>query len=413
MFLNFFKNKIPDNLLALDIGTEYVKALVFGLNDEGDRIVVKGMVKERQDPKNMAGGMITDIEGVSSTCKRAVSRAEDIINSKLTSAIIGVAGEAVRGGVVTVHYERANAEEKITVAEIKNIIQRVQWRAFDKFRKDFAEDTGKLSADVRIVDAHILKIKIDGYEVANPVDFQGKTITFEIFNSVAPLVHLSSIQNVTKNLGLRVERIAAEPCAIANLACLSNAASERSLFIDIGGGTTDIAVVKGGAIDAVRMFSMGGRALSKRLSASLGIGDIEAEDIKIKYSSGKLGKDASSSIHNILKEDIRIWIKGVRISLEKFLGGDFVPSSIYLCGGGCLVPEIKEALLNSLWDNADVRIDVCFLFPNLFENKIMDNNSILTDTSDVASLGLANLASSAQDSIVNQSLKRAVRLMQP
>lgn len=408
--LNFFKNKKEDNFLALDIGTEYVKALVFSFDKENSRIVIRNIIKERQDSKNMAGGMITDIEGVSKTCKRALSRIENAAGMKFSNAIVGVAGESVRGGVATVNYERLNPNEKITNSEIKNIIQKSQWRAFDKFRKDFADDTGRMDCDVRIVDAQILRSEIDGYAVNNPAGFQGKNITFEIFNSIAPLIHLGSIHEVLGNLGLKVGRIAAEPCAIANLACSLPDTPKRALFIDIGGGTTDIAVVKDGAINAVRMFSMGGRAISKRISSMLGIGDAEAEDIKIKYSNGKLGRDAASSIKSILKEDARIWAKGVKFSLEKFFNRDFFPSAIYLCGGGCLLPEIKEVLQTSFGGRS---VDINFLFPGIFFGKISDKNNILSDTSDIASLGLANLVQSWPDDFVGQTLKRVVKLMQP
>lgn len=414
MFWNFNKKQEPEILLALDIGTEYVKALAFSLSPEENKIEVKAMAKEKQNPQNMAGGMITDIKGASETCGRTLRKLENLLKVKLHKAIVGVAGESIQGGVATVHYERSKASEKITQAEIKNIIQKVQWKAFENFRKNFAEEAGLTEANIRIVDAQILKVKIDGFEVKNPVDFQGKNITFEIFNSIAPMTHLSSILGVVKNLGLKIERIAAEPCSIANLVCSGKNAPARSIFIDIGGGTTDIAIVRDGAIDGVRMFSMGGRALSNRISESFGVGNVEAEDIKIKYSSGKLSSDTTKLIGNILREDMEIWIKGVKIALEKFLRNKFFPETIYLCGGGCLVPEIKQTIKNVFLEKEKFNADVQYLYPGAFSDILEDKFNILTDTSDMASLGLAGLAkiSRNENDFVGQALKRAVRIMQ-
>ncbi|TRZ77279.1 hypothetical protein D4R87_03115 [bacterium] len=410
MFRRFRKSQETKDFLALDIGTEYVKALVFSVCD-GEILEIKATHKERQDPHNMAGGMVADIEGVANTCKRVIEKLENETGTKLSKAIVGVAGESIRGGVMTVHYERARPETKITPSELRNVIQRVQWRTFDRFRNDFLEDTGQTCVDVRIVDAQILKIKIDAYEVVNPVDFQGKDISFDIFNSIAPMIHLESIKSVMQKLGLKIENIVAEPCAIANLLCSIGVNHPRSLLIDIGGGTTDMAIIKDGMVDGVRMFSLGGRAYSNRISEVLGVGAVEAEDIKVKYSAGELSKNASYSIRTIFKKDSKVWIKGIKIALEKFLKFNFYPSTIYLCGGGCMVPEIKESIEDT-FTREGIALNVEFLYPNVFSNRIQDHNKLLVDTSDIASIGLANVALLKRSGVVEESLCRAVRMMQ-
>lgn len=410
MFGRFKKSQEAKAFLALDIGTEYVKALVFSVGN-GEMLEIKAMHKERQDQRNMAGGMVTDIEGVANTCRRVINKLEDETGLKLTKAIVGVAGESIRGGVMTVHYERAKPDNKITASELRNVIQRVQWRTFDRFRNDFLEDTGQSCIDVRIVDAQILKIKIDAYEVINPIDFQGKDIAFEIFNSIAPMIHIESIKSVMRKLGIEIENIVAEPCAIANLLCSVGLNHPRSLLIDIGGGTTDMAIIKDGMVDGVRMFSLGGRAYSNRISEALGVGPVEAEDIKVKYSAGKLSKNTSYSIRTIFKKDSKIWVKGIQIALEKFFKFNFYPSAIYLCGGGCMIPEIKESIRGA-FSKDGIAMSVEFLYPDVFSNKISDHQNLLSDTSDIASIGLANVALRKKDGVIEESLNRAVRLMQ-
>jgi cell division protein FtsA len=73
-----------------------------------------------------------------------------------------------------------------------------------------------------------------------------------------------------------------------------------AIFIDIGGGTTDIAVVRNGGLEGTKMFGLGGRAFTKRLAQELNIGFEEAEMLKIKYAEGKLGFDVSAKIEKIL-----------------------------------------------------------------------------------------------------------------
>jgi len=130
-----FKGSPSDYLLSLDIGTEVAKALVFVIDEKTGNGIVKGVGRVRQRLKDMQSGAVSDIKGVVENCQRAIAQANKMAGiKKVEKAVIGIAGELVKGTITTVHYERIKSEIKIDLPELKNIIQKVQWKAFDRIR---------------------------------------------------------------------------------------------------------------------------------------------------------------------------------------------------------------------------------------------------------------------------------------
>ena len=120
--------------MALDIGTEYVKALigqVVECKDEktGKReqvVEIIGSGRQRQRLTDMSSGAITYIAGVVENCDAALRRAEEMAGTVAKDAVLGIAGELVKGGTTTVSYRRAKPDIKIDQAELMDIIERIQ-----------------------------------------------------------------------------------------------------------------------------------------------------------------------------------------------------------------------------------------------------------------------------------------------
>lgn len=412
-----FKNISSGYLLSLDIGTEVVKALVFKINEESGSGEVIGVGRARQGLKDMHSGAVSDISGVINNCRRAIEIAREMAGArKVEKAIIGIAGELVKGTTTTVHYERIKPEMRIDLPELKNIIQKVQWKAFDRIRQQLAWETGHSEIEVKLINAVIVDARIDGYKVTNPIGFQGRDVSIAVFNAYAPMVHLGALQTISDELGLDLLSIAAEPYAVAKSMGVEDIADFSAIFIDIGGGTTDIAVVRNGGLEGTKMFALGGRAFTKRLAQELGIGFEEAELLKIRYSEGKLGRDVSLKIETILADDCNVWLSAVELSLSEFAEADLLPHRIFLCGGGSGLPGIKKALATSLWTRNlpfAKGIEVSFLQPRDVVN-IIDKTGQLRDPQDITPMGLANLALDlvGEEKVMAGILRRAVKMMQ-
>lgn len=402
--------------LSLDIGTEFVKALLFEIDAENLTGRVIGVGKQRQRLGDMQGGAVADISGVVQSSEKAIVRAEDMAGVSADQAIIGIAGELVKGKTITVHYERTDPQEKIDLPELKNIIHKVQWKAFERVRKQLAWETGLPEIDVKLINAAVVDVKIDGYKVTNPLGFQGKDITIGIFNAYAPLVHLGALQTIASDLGLDLLSIAAEPYAVARSVGIEDSPEFSAIFIDIGGGTTDIAVVNKGGVEGTKMFALGGRSFTKRIAHDLRISYEDAEAMKIKYSKDQLPEAEARKVKKALAGDVEVWLAGVELALSEFTEVDVLPSRILLCGGGSYLPEIREVLKTNDWPNTlpfTKKPNVHFLRPSDVVN-VKDATDKLHSIQDITPMGLANLALdlAGEESMTQTILRRVVRMMQ-
>lgn len=410
------KKKQGAYALALDIGTAVVKALIFKIAKEEEKAYVVGAGRANQALGDMQSGAVTDIAGVVNTCEQAIRSAENQAHTRPNQVILGIAGELVKGSTTTVHYERLKPKTKIDMPELKNILHKVQWKAFDKVRKQLAWETGHAEIDVKLINAAIVDVRIDGYRVTNPLGFQGKDVSIGIFNAYAPLVHLGALQTIASELDLDLLSIAAEPYAVARAMSIEDAPEFSAIFIDMGGGTTDVAVVNNGCVEGTKMFALGGRAFTKRISQELGINLPEAEELKIRYSLGQLKPEKLSKIKEVLAGDARVWISGLELALSEFTESDLLPSRILLCGGGSLLPEIKASLLNPEWaENLPFARppQASFIKPADITN-IVDESGKLTQPQDITPMALANLAIdlAGEERLMSKILRRAVKMMQ-
>jgi len=412
-----FKNKNDDNYaLALDIGTEIVKALIFKLDPEREKGIVKGVGRARQRSGDMQSGTVTDIASVVSTCQEAIKKAQKMAGIEASQTVIGIAGELVKGTTTVVYYERLNPEVKINMSELKSIIQKVQRKAFDKIRQQISWETGLPEIDIKLINAAIVDMRIDGYRITNPLGFQGKNVSVNIFNAYAPLVHLGALQTIASDLELDLLSIAAEPYAVARSLEIEDVLEFNAIFMDIGGGTTDIAVVRNGGIEGTKMFALGGRAFTKRISQNFGLNFDEAEKIKIKYAKGSLDKVISQKIEKILEEDCQVWLSGVELSLNEFSNTDLLPSKILLCGGGSGLPDIEKVLKTKNWSKElafSKKPEISFIKPKQVKS-IIDETGTLLEPADVTPMALANLTLNlaGEESILSKILRKVIKVMQ-
>ncbi len=396
------KKKSTDQyLVSLDIGTEYAKALIGQVVErtnektgKTDQIVeIIGAGKKRQKLTDMASGAVTDIAGVVDNCDAALRKAEEMAGVVAKDAILGIAGELVKGGTTTVSYRRAKPDVKIDMTELQDIIGRIQEKALENGRKQIRWETGSEDMEVKLVNAAVVDVKIDGYRITNPVGFQGKDVTIQIFNAFAPMVHLGALQTVAADLDLNCINIAAEPFAVAKSVGGDDSTEFSAIFIDIGGGTSDIAVVNNGGVQGTQMFAIGGRSFTKRIANQLGVGFDEAEEIKLKYSAKELDEKRTKAVKQALEGDMEVWLSGVELALEEFDQLDHLPPRVLLCGGGSALPEIKQALAHTDWYKECAfarKPTIDFVSPREV-NRVLDKTGKLTSPQDITPMGLANL----------------------
>ncbi len=398
---------------ALDVGTEFAKALVFDIDSSGHG-TVRGVGRKRQGLSHMQSGTVADIAAVVDNCAVALQEAEEMAGFRPTQVVIGIAGELVKGFTTTHSQERKKPEQPITESELQKLIDNVQRTALHEAERAITWETGLPQVDVRLVHAAVTGAAIDGYALTNPVGFQGRHVKIGIFNAFAPLVHLGALQSVASQLDLELLEIVAEPYAVARVLGSEQIRQSGALFIDVGGGTTDVALVRQGGIEGTRMFALGGRAFTKSLADRLDLPFPRAEALKVDYARG-LSIDDREQVGAIIGDDVRVWAAGVELVMEELSGGDLLPGRIFLCGGGSRLPEIRAALAaESFWKGLPFARppEVVVMAPDQIET-ISDATNLLVDQQDVTPLGLAYQAIELQttEDALDAALRRVLRAM--
>ncbi len=399
---------------VLDIGTEFVKSAVCEV--EGKEVKVLGIGRRRQNKDEMENGVIVDIAGVIQNCNFAIKEAEKMAGCAPGKLVLGVAGELIKGATSTISYKRRDPSSKIHQEELKNIIHKVQWKAFEKVRADLAYETGFNEIDVKLVHAAIVDIKIDSYKVSNPIGFQGRELTMSVFNAFSPVVHFGALQTIGAELDREILAIMAEPYALGRLLGGTELQGYSGIFIDVGGGTTDISLVVDGSVVSTKMFTIGGKAFTKRLAYTLNISIDEAEEVKIAFSNGQLEQQSHKIVSRAIESDIEVWTSGVFLTLREMTEVDSLPPTIYLSGGGSMLNEIKVSLEQSEWHkklNFPRKPQIKYLQPKNISH-IKDQTGMLISPADIMPMALSNIGMEliAEEKILTKMLQKVVRLMQ-
>jgi len=400
LFKKDFKNK---NLIVLDIGTQFIKALMMEVDKDKAKGIIHAWTKESFcDEKNKS---IIESEKTFYACQKAIKNLLKKTGKKTEEVFLGIGSDILKGKTTSLCYRRDNPDQNIDLSELKYLIQKIQWRAFDEIRKELSQQTDFLDSDARLVNAHIVDIKVDGHSISDPIGFRGSVLCLSVFNTYTALQYWNNLGKFISALGLKI--IGVSPLAYALFHCLDLEKSSKGdvLVVDIGSRTTEVILIKnGGEIIEAKNFYLGGWVFSKVLADFLGINPEEAEMVKTKYIKGELSLEAKKKIEKLFMPHVSSWLNGIRIVMDDFLKGyKSLPSKIFLCGGSCNLPLIESELKR----NKNLKIH--YISPL---NIVKIENR--TKFQEIPTLALANLYLDLPEekNILAFTLKRIMRLIQ-
>ncbi len=402
----------PPAIAALDIGTEFAKALVLTVEHDPDgRLVgvIRGSGRQRQGLAHMQSGTVSDIGAVVENCRVALDAAREMAGRQPLAAVVGIAGELVKGSTSRYSGRRDDPRAPLDEPELGRIVARAQDRALREAEEQVRWESGVDRLDVRLVHAAIVEMTIDGYPVSNPIGFTGAQFELRLFNAFAPMVHLGALQSAASALGLELLGVIAEPYAVATCLAPGELGDAGAVFVDIGGGTTDVALVRGGGVVGTKMLALGGRAFTKGLAERLGVSFAEAEEAKLAVSH-------PDDVDRALLEDARIWRAGVELMIAELAGDELLPGRVLLCGGGADLPQIGRVLAEDGWWSA-LPFARRPLVRALATDEVMglrDATGALGTRQDVTPMALAHqaLILDANTSAVDRAMRGAVRALE-
>lgn len=338
-------------ILGLDIGTEFVKAVLAKPAKNG-ALEILGAGKAKQQSGSMYAGAIADIPAVVATCEEALVKVEEEAGERAEATVVGVAGELIKGNTTSVHYARENPNRPISEAEMTEILKKVQAKAGAVAKKAVEVETGNKNVEVRLINSAIISLTIDGYKIVNPVGFKGSDVSILVYTAFAPMIHVAAIEKVCAELNLDLLTVAVEPFAVCRAVLGDDLNSNFSgIVIDVGGGTTDLAIIDDGGIEGTKMFNVGGRSFTHQIEESLGVDFETAENYKLAFDTGDLDDRVKAKVETALSRNLSVWLAGVEIAIEEF-GDTSLPRNVMLCGGGASLSLLQETLAVSDWYEA-------------------------------------------------------------
>jgi cell division protein FtsA len=164
------------------------------------------------------------------------------------------------------------------------------------------------------------------------------------------MIHIGALERTAKELDLELLAVAAEPFAVARSVIGNDPnANMSAILMDVGGGTTDIAVINDGGVQGTKMFGIGGRAYTRSVERDLGVTFLQAEDLKLGLSTNKIPQAKVPAIEKALKKTLEVWTAGVELALGEFTSLDHLPRRLLLCGGGSSLSMLMEQLESTNW----------------------------------------------------------------
>ncbi len=253
-------------IVGLDIGTSKVVAIVGELNAEGD-IEVIGIGS--QVSRGLKRGVVVNIDSTVVAIRRAIEEAELMAGCKIHSVYAGIAGSHIKS--LNSHGIVAIREREVNSADIDRVIDAAQAVA--------------IPADQRIL--HILpqEYAIDNQEgIKEPFGMSGVRLEAKVHLVTCAVNAAQNIENCIRRVGLEVDDIILEQLA-SSYSVLSEDEKELGVcMVDIGGGTTDIAIFTDGAIRHTAVIPIAGDQVTNDIAMALRTPTQNAEDLKIKYA---------------------------------------------------------------------------------------------------------------------------------
>lgn len=269
--------------VGLDIGTTKIVAII-GRENEYGKIEILGIGRSKS--LGVHRGVVNNITQTISSIQQAVEQAELNSGLKIGSVVVGIAGQHIRSLHHSDYITRPNSEEVIDHVDLDKLCNQVYKLVM-------------LPGEEII---HVLpqEYKVDGQsEIKEPVGMYGGRLEANFHVVVGQVSSIKNIGRCIKSAGLDLGNITLEPLASAD-AVLSQEEKEAGVaLIDIGGGTTDLAIFKDGIIRHTSVIPFGGNVITDDIKEGCSIIEKQAELLKIKFGSAWPGENKDNEIVSI------------------------------------------------------------------------------------------------------------------
>lgn len=334
-----------ETIAGLDIGTTKTCAVVAASGPDGLEIIGFGEAPST----GMRKGVVTDLEETVKAIEAATERAERMAGVPIGQVYVGVTGEHIQSvnnrGVVAV----SGDEREVIPTDVRRVVE--------------ASKIINLAAERQIVHALPRHYTIDGQDgVTDPVGMSGGRLEVDTHIVTGGSSFIANVLKCVHRAGLEPAGIVFEPLASSASTLLAEEKHVGCMLLDIGGGTTDIAVFAGGGVVHTATIPVGGNIITNDIALGLRTTFAEAENVKRTYGSGMLHSDGieqtfqvktldgrstrevtSSQLRAIVVPRVLEIFRLAKANVAERLTRDQVVSELVITGGGAHLRGIETA----------------------------------------------------------------------
>ncbi|HAF28372.1 MAG TPA: cell division protein FtsA [Bacteroidales bacterium] len=346
-----------DFVAAIDIGTTKIVAIV-GKRKENGKIEILGMSKTAS--KGVKRGVVLNIEEAVNSIQKTVEDVQFTIGKQLSDVYVGIAGQHIKSIKNRGYINRDSYDDEITKEDINALIQ----------------DMYKIPIDIGEEIIHVLPqnyIVDNETGVKNPVGMSGKRVEANFHIVIGQVASAKNIGKCIAKAGLKLNQLVLEPLASSEAVLTADEKEAGVALVDIGGGTTDIAVYYDDIIRHTAVIPFGGDVVTKDIKEGCSILQRQAELLKMQYGSalGDLAKEEEvvsipgisgrepkeisfKSLAYIIQSRMEEIFDAVIYEIENSGYFDKLSAGIVLTGGGALLKHLPA--LVKFKTGLDVRI---------------------------------------------------------
>jgi len=336
-------------VVGLDIGTTKICAIVGEIVEDGVDIIGVGTAPSR----GLRKGVVINIESTVESIRKAVEEAEAISGVKITSVYTGIAGGHIRG--INSHGICALKDKEVRPIDVEKAIDAAQAVAIPLDREV-----------IHVIPQEFVVDDQDG--IKDPVGMSGVRLEAKVHIVTAAVTSAQNIVKCCNRAGLNVNDIILEQLGASESTLTSEEKDLGVAIIDMGGGTTDLAVFSEGSLVHTAVLSIGGNHITNDIAVGLRTPVIEAEKIKLRHGCGLsslVGREEKIEVpsvgggpdrifsRQILSEIIEPRVEEiftlVKQEIAKSGYEDLLASGLVLTGGSTLLegmPELVEQVFN-------------------------------------------------------------------
>ncbi|MDF2566490.1 MAG: hypothetical protein K0Q53_2894 [Massilibacillus sp.] len=329
-------------VFAVDIGTRSVIGLV-GYYEDGKLVVEHGEVQYHKN-RVMIDGQIHEIDSVAESIKEIKANLEQASGQTFTEVAIAAAGRSL----VTTRFKLEQEIDSLIPIE-KNLIDRIETECLQNIYSKMIEESQEMK-DYFCIGHSVVYYYLDGKMMLSLQGHKGSRIGVDLVATFLPRTVVDSLYTAVSRIGLDVSYLTLEPIAAIEVAIPSNIRMLNIALVDIGAGTSDIAITKDGTVIAYAMTSTAGDEITEALAKAYLLDFDSAELLKCTLSEQPMQKfkDIFGIEHEIPTEEILNQLTDVIDLIAKNIADNVIekngnaPSAVFLTGGGSKIPRLNQ-----------------------------------------------------------------------